>query len=153
MSPSKSAQPSIMKTIVACVIAAASAFAVAALLFVVFFRSDSATDNAKVADDAISVSDALGSADPSDTLITGFVFIGENRTILCSARNRDDPPFCEGSVIDLENLDPTRIDLVVPEDVTSPEGSSRSQPAYSRNEVTVLGSYRFGTLTVRELLG
>ena len=135
-------RPTRLRVIVQSVVSAAIGFALVALILVVFFDS-AGNETADIADGAISVEDAITLPEPEEGVaVTGFVFVGERRTVLCSARNDDDPPYCEGVAIDLANLDPNRLDLAIPEDA----------PAYSRDEVTVLGEYRPGVLTVREVL-
>ncbi len=135
-------RPSRLKIIVQSVVSAAIGFALVALILVVFFRGDG-DETADVADGAISVEDVLSLVDPGQKVaVTGFVFVGERRTILCSARNDDDPPYCEGASIDLRNLDPNRLDLAIPGDA----------PAYSRGEVTVAGDYTPGLLVVTDVL-
>ena len=134
-------RPSRLRVIVQSVVSAAIGFALVALILVVFFDGDRA-ETAEIGDGAISVEDVIAIAEPERVVVTGFVFVGERRTILCSARNDDDPPYCEGVAIDLRNLDPNRLDLAIPDDA----------PAYSREEVTLLGNYRIGVLTVVEVL-
>ena len=104
---------------------------------------DPGPERAQVADGAISVNDAtlLGSR-VEDVAVTGFVFVGKERVILCAGRDREDPPYCTEPAIDLLDLDTSRLDLVVPD----------GAPAYSRDEVTVLGRYRFLTLQVDEIV-
>ena len=104
---------------------------------------DPRPEHARVADGAISVNDAiqLGSR-TEDVVVTGFVFVGKERVILCAGRDREDPPYCTEPAIDLLALDTSRLDLVVPD----------GAPAYSRDEVTVLGRYRFVTLQVDEIV-
>lgn len=131
-----------VRTLVESAVAAAVGFALVALV-VVLLRDAGGPERAHVADGAQSVDDvvALGSGD-HDVVVTGFVFVGEHRAILCSGRDHDDPPFCAGTTIDLENLDPRRLDLVVPD----------GAPAYSRDEVTLAGTYSPVTLTVQDIL-
>lgn len=132
----------LLRTIVESVVAFAISFAAVALVLVLIRGSDD-DGAADVADGAISVDEviALG-GEGGDVVLTGFVFVGEERSILCSARTDDDPPFCDGNAIDLDGLDTSRLDLVVPE----------GAPAYSRDEVTLAGRYRLTTLAVREIL-
>jgi hypothetical protein len=135
-------RPSRLRVIVQSVVSATIGFALVALILVFFFDGDR-DETAEISDGAISVEDAIAIAEPDERVaVSGFVFVGERRTILCSARNHDDPPYCEGVAIDLRNLDPNRLDLAIPDDA----------PAYSREEVTLLGDYRFGVLTVTEVL-
>lgn len=127
--------------IIQSVVSAAIGFAL--VVAILLFFSGRGDETAEVGDGAISVEDVVGIRDLDERVaVTGFVFVGERRTILCSARNDDDPPYCEGVAIDLRNLDPNRLDLGIPDDA----------PAYSRDEVTLLGDYRLGVLTVVEVL-
>ncbi len=131
------------RVLVQSVVSAALGFAVVALILVVFFDGDAGPDVADVAEDALSVQEVLELVAPEEqVVVTGYVFVGERRSILCSARDREDPPYCEGVAIDLVGLDPSRLDLAVPDDA----------PAWSRDEVTVAGSYRPGQLSVTEVL-
>lgn len=134
---------SALRIAVQSVVAGLLTFAVVALVVVlVTDRTPSATE-ASVPDESIAVDDLVTRAERDvEVIVTGFVFIGEQRSILCSHRDREDPPYCDGQAIDLTGLDPNRLDLVVPDDA----------PAYSRHEVTLLGSYRLGVLTVQEIL-
>lgn len=135
-------RPTKLRVIVQSVVSAIIGFAMVALIMVVLFDGDGG-QTADVADGAISVEDIVTLVEPDQKVaVTGFVFVGQRRTILCSARNDDDPPYCEGAAIDLLNLDPNRLDLAIPDDA----------PAYSRDEVTLLGDYRVGVLTVTEVL-
>ena len=135
-------RPARLRVIVRSVVSAVIGFALVALILVVFFDR-TGNETADVADGAISVEDIISLVDPDQRVaVTGFVFVGERRSILCSARNDDDPPYCEGVSIDLQNLDPNRLDLAIPDDA----------PAYSRDEVTLLGDYRVGVLSVSEVL-
>lgn len=131
-----------LRVLVESVVAAIIGFAIVALV-IVFLQPDDPQDRADVADGAISVDEvvALGSR-REQVVVTGFVFIGDERAVLCTARDDGDPPFCAGNAITLENLDPNRLDLVVPDDA----------PAYSRREVTVAGTYSLATLSVREIV-
>lgn len=131
-----------LRVVVESIVAGVIGFALVALI-IVFLRPDDPVDTADVAEGAISVDEVvqLGSR-TEEVVVTGFVFIGDERAILCTARDDEDPPFCSGNAITLENLDPSRLDLVIPDDA----------PAYSRGEVTVAGTYSLATLTVRELL-
>lgn len=149
MATAKRARPPALRTIVQSVIAAAIGFAVVALVLV-FLRSGDGVDEAEVAPDALSVREAVALPGGRAAIaVTGFVFVGENRTILCSARTGD-PSYCDGSAIDLVGLDPNRLDLVFP-DATDDNGDP--YPPYSRDEVTVLGDYRLGALRVTDILG
>ena len=132
-----------LRVAVESLVAGLISFALVALVFVVLRPGDD-TEEADVAEDAIGVDDllALGSRQ-QDVVVTGFVFVGEERAVLCAARDEEDPPFCSGTTITLEQLDTSRLDLVVPDDA----------PAYSRHEVTLAGRYGLATLTVREILG
>ena len=132
-----------LRVAVESIVAGLVSFALVALVFVVL-RPDDDSERAEVADDAVGVDEvvALGSR-RRDVVVTGFVFVGDERAVLCAARDEDDPPFCSGTTITLEQLDTSRLDLVVPDDA----------PAYSRREVTLAGSYRLATLTVDEILG
>ena len=131
-----------LRVLVESLVAATIGFAVVALVLV-FLRPDDPVDRADLADGAISVDQvvALGSR-VEEVVITGYVFIGDERAVLCNGRDKEDPPFCSGTTITLENLDPSRLDLVVPDDA----------PAYSRREVTFAGTYTLATLSVREIL-
>lgn len=130
------------RVLVESVLAAAVGFGAVALVFV-FLVGDDGSDRADVPDGAIGVDEAvtLGSRS-EDIVVTGYVFVGDDRAILCSGRDDEEPPFCDGAAIELENLDTSRLDLVVPDDA----------PAFSRDEVTLAGSYSLAALTVREIL-
>lgn len=132
-----------LRVAVESLVAGLISFALVALVFVVL-RPDDDTEEADVAEGAVGVDEvvALGSR-RQDVVVTGYVFVGEERAVLCAARDDDDPPFCSGTTISVEQLDTSRLDLVVPDDA----------PAYSRHEVTLAGTYRLATLTVREILG
>lgn len=131
-----------LRVLVESVVAAIIGFAVVALVLV-FLRPDDPGERADVAEGAVSVDEVvtLGSR-TQDVVVTGFVFVGKERAVLCTSRDDDEPPFCAGNAITLENLDTGRLDLEFPDDA----------PAYSRNEVTLAGSYSLATLTVREIL-
>ena len=130
------------RVVVESLVAAAVGFALVAGV-VIFLDQNSGPDRADVGDGAVSVDDVvtLGSQ-RREVVVTGYVFVGDERSILCSARDHEDPPFCEGTTIELENLDARRLDLVVPD----------GAPAYSREEVTLAGSYSLATLTVQDVL-
>lgn len=131
-----------LRVVVESVIGATIAFAATALVLAVV-RPDSGVDRADVPEGSISVEQAvtLGSR-TEDIVVTGYVFVGDERAILCSGRDDEDPPYCDGTVVELEGLDTSRLDLVVPDDA----------PAYSRDEVTLAGTYSLASLQVREIL-
>lgn len=123
------------------------------VIFVLVFGATSAViwlvrgngpDVADVADGALGVDDVvrLQNAEPTDVIVTGYLFSGRSRTILCSGRDDEDPPYCDGVAVVVERLDASRIDYVVPDEA----------PAWSRDEVTLAGEYHLGVLTVREIL-
>ena len=133
---------STLRVVVECLVAGGVAFAAVGLVLV-FLRPDDEIDRADVPEDALGVDEVvlLGSQE-EEVVVTGFVFVGDERSVLCAARDEEDPPFCSGTTIMLENLDAGRLDLVVPDDA----------PAYSRGEVTLAGTYALATLQVREIL-
>lgn len=131
-----------LRVVVESVIAAAIGFAGVALVLVLL-RPDPEGEVADVPEGSVAVDEVttLGSR-RQDVVVTGFVFVGEERSVLCSGRDDGDPPFCDGTAIELRGLDTSRLDLVVPDDA----------PAYSREEVTLAGSYSLAALDVREIL-
>lgn len=131
----------VLRTVVEMLVGGVVAFALAALV-IVWLSGDDDTTEADVPDDAIGVVDLAAVSQREGIAVTGFLFVGERRAVLCSARTDEDPPFCEGSAIDLVGFDRSRLALEEPEDA----------PAYSPEEVTFLGDYAAGTLTIREVL-
>ena len=143
MTPRRRRRRTVLRTLVESLVAGVIAFAVVALVLV-YLRPDDGVDRADVPDGSVGVDEVvtLGSRD-QEVVVTGFVFVGDERAVLCEARDDEDPPFCSGTTIDLDGLDTGRLDLEVPDDA----------PAYSRGEVTLAGTYRLATLEVREILG
>lgn len=131
-----------LRLVVESVIAGAIGFAAVALVLVLL-APDPQGEVADVPDGSIGVDEvtALGSR-RQDVVVSGFVFVGDERAVLCSGRDDGDPPFCDGTAIELRGLDTSRLDLVVPQDA----------PAYTRDEVTLAGSYALAALEVEEIL-
>lgn len=128
--------------VVESIVAIVVGFAAVTLVLLVL-RPEDPLRRAKVSDGAVSVDDVvlLGSG-TGEVTVSGFVFVGAERVILCAARDREDPPFCGGSAVTLTGLDTSRIDLEVPD----------GAPAYSRDVVTVLGRYSAAVIEVSEVV-
>ena len=83
----------------------------------------------------------------SEVAVSGYVFIDRfTGDLLCSERTSGRRPACEGLTARLEQLDPTRLDLV-----RADEGEIGFD-AWSRDRVVLQVVTRRGTMTVRDVL-
>ena len=139
-----------MKGVVRTVVVSGVSFLAAILLVyavLVFFRPKPDTEEAKTDGDALSVPDALELGFGKKTAVRGFVFIDEKTgPLLCSERSRDEPLTCEGVVFRLDNLDTSRLDLVVN------KHPRKAYDAWARDEVVLFGEVDGAFFVVREIV-
>jgi hypothetical protein len=111
-------------------------------------RNTSTLDVARVPEGARSIAEARTLPSTSRLKVAGFVFLDEEAgSLLCSRREEvDDRPACAGEVLDLQRLDPARLDLVV---APEPRGG---YDAWSREEVVLSGELLGGVFRVSDVL-
>lgn len=130
-----------MRTALFSVVAFVLAFAVV-LLVGTLVRDDNGPET-----DTLNVAQAINAPSGERVAVRGFVFYDEaTGVLLCSERTDDDPPACEGAVMQIENLDPNRLDLL------RPDTTIGAFDAYSSGEVALLALKLGVVLEVEDVL-
>ncbi len=130
-----------VRTALVSVVGFVAAFAVV-LVVGTAMRNDGRPDT-----DTLDVVDALATTSGGTVAVRGFLFYDEETgPLLCSQRTDDDPPACDGSVLELENVDPNRLDLI------RPAQTAHAFDAYSSDEVALLGTKLGAVLRVQDVL-
>jgi hypothetical protein len=126
-------------------VAVAVTLAVVALL-VGWLRSDA--DVAKPKDNEVSIVVAAHAVPETELIVRGYVFIDARAgMLLCSARQGANRPACAGDVLQLEDLDTSRLALERAED------EKGGYDAWSTGEVVLLGTADGGAfLRVKDVL-
>jgi hypothetical protein len=135
-----------LRTAIVCVALAAATFAA-----VWGYRTVVRDDGPEAADPRgaeLSVGEARRAGLDQTVTVRGFVFIDSTAgELLCSQTTGGDRPACDGDVMRLEGLDPSRLALEVADE---PEGG---YDAWSDGEVVLLGTTVSGAgLMVKDVL-
>ena len=134
-----------VRTALICVAGFTVSFAI--VLVVGTLLGDDGGERAGSDSTALSVEDALRVAAGEEVAVRGFVFFDpQTGPLMCSERTGDERPACDGTVLQIDGLDPNRLDLV------HAEIKRGGYDAWSRGEVVVRGIKFGATLQVADIL-
>ena len=111
------------------------------------YRDRTDNDVAPASAAAVDVRTAIEAPIDTELSVTGYVFTDEfTGDLLCSERSAGTRPACEGVAAKLQQLDPTRLDLV------RAEQKKGGYDAWSRDRVVLRVVARRGVFVVRDVL-
>lgn len=111
------------------------------------YRDRTGTDRPRAVDGVLQVRDAVAAPVDGQVVVTGYVFIDRyTGDLLCSERTKGDPPACEGEAATLQQLDPSRLDLV------RADPGADGYDAWSRDAVVLQVRTRRATFVVEDVL-
>lgn len=119
----------------------------AVYLLATSLRSDSKNDVAGTNASALSVVDAAKTAPLKPISVRGFIFVDStDRVLLCSERTKEKVPFCAGTVMEVRDLDLSRLPM------KRGKTLSGNDWAWSDGIVALLGSHRGAIFDARDVL-
>ena len=111
------------------------------------YRASTGNESPGAVDGAVTVDVAVTAPVDRRVAVTGFVFLDKyTGDLLCAERTKGPRPACKGVVATLEQLDPTRLDLV------RPEQAAKGFDAWSRDAVVLQVRTRRATFIVEDVL-